>query len=315
LLVENGAQPMQAAPQAVMRGVAAVGQTHKLIFCFTPFDQVVGDNLPTFKAKEQHVLASVENTLRTLGEQLGSWAERALRQRLEEAAFFVGGIQEPLDATTRRGGRSIEQIKAILDAVDHALEPLPATGATAVYDKTNLVLAVQNAAESFHEGWRARLGKDIKPGVAKEPWNRIKALTRRLAEGWADEYDNLRPIADMHLLLQQELYKAIQEPRNWQPRPPSDDEKQAFFERFVNRISGDIMSISARRLKLERVPIWQEAYNQSGKGSSFVRAAIIADRIYTPAAPVGPVPDRAAFMKEVLDVVDGAAPQCSAELR
>jgi hypothetical protein len=28
VLVDNGAQPMQAAPQAVMRGVAAVGQTH-----------------------------------------------------------------------------------------------------------------------------------------------------------------------------------------------------------------------------------------------------------------------------------------------
>jgi hypothetical protein len=136
-----------------------------------------------------------------------------------------------------------------------------------------------------------------------------------LAEGWADEYDNLRPIADMHLLLQQELYKAIQDPRNWQPRPPSDDEKQAFFERFVNRVSSDIMTISDRRLKSERVPIWQEAYNQSGKGSSYVRAAIIADRIYTPAAPVAPVPDRAAFLKEVLDVVERAAPECSAELR
>jgi ClpP class serine protease len=159
------------------------------------------------------------------------------------------------------------------------------------------------------------LGKDIKPGVPKEHWARVKALSRRLADGSADEYDTLRPVADLHLFLQQELYKAIQEPRDWKPRPPSDDEKQAFFDRFVNRLNGDIMAISARRLRLKPVSEWQEAYNQTGRGSSFVRASIIADRIYTPAAPVAPTPDRTSFLKEVLDTVEKAAPECSAELR
>jgi hypothetical protein len=184
-----------------------------------------------------------------------------------------------------------------------------------VYDKTDLVLAVQNAAANFHDGWGARLGKDIKPGVSKEHWSRVKALTRRLAEGWADEYDTLKPVADLHLLLQQELYKAIQSPRKWEGRPPSDDEKQASFDLFVNRLSGDIMSISARRVRFEPIALWQDAYNQTGRGSSFVRASIIADRIYAPAAPVMPVPDRAVFLKEIMEAVETAAAECSAELR
>ena len=70
----------------------------------------------------------------------------------------------------------------------------------------------------------------------KGHWTRVKALTRRLAEGWADEYDTLRPVADLHLLLQQEFYKATQRPSLWEPRPPSD-EKQAIFDGFVNRLS------------------------------------------------------------------------------
>src|SRR4029079_18898432 len=56
LLVDNGARRMRAAHSAVMRSVVAVGQASKLILCFTHFDQVVGDNLPTFSAKEQHIL-------------------------------------------------------------------------------------------------------------------------------------------------------------------------------------------------------------------------------------------------------------------
>ena len=35
------------------------------------------------------------------------------------------------------------------------------------------------------------LGLELNPDAPKEHWTRIKALSRRLAEGWSDEYDNL----------------------------------------------------------------------------------------------------------------------------
>src|SRR2546425_3066084 len=83
LLVDNATQPMQAATVAAMRNLASSGQTGKLMICFTHFDNVNGDNIPTFKMKEQHVRASAENALTSIGEQLGSLAERGLRQRLQ----------------------------------------------------------------------------------------------------------------------------------------------------------------------------------------------------------------------------------------
>ena len=43
----------------------------KLHILFTHFDQVQGDNLPTFSAREEHVLASVENVLKAIGDELG----------------------------------------------------------------------------------------------------------------------------------------------------------------------------------------------------------------------------------------------------
>ena len=46
LLVDNAAQPMQAAPVAALKGIAVSGNASKLHVIFTHFDQVKGDNLP-----------------------------------------------------------------------------------------------------------------------------------------------------------------------------------------------------------------------------------------------------------------------------
>jgi hypothetical protein len=48
LLVDNAAQPMQAAPVAALSGIAVSGNASKLHVTFTHFDQVKGDNLPGF---------------------------------------------------------------------------------------------------------------------------------------------------------------------------------------------------------------------------------------------------------------------------
>lgn len=92
LLVDNATQPMQAAPLAAIREVVATGNARKLILAFTHFDEVKGDNLPTAASKAQHVLNSAENVLAAFGEELGSYAERALRNRIEQARFFLGNF-------------------------------------------------------------------------------------------------------------------------------------------------------------------------------------------------------------------------------
>ena len=89
LLVDSATQPMQEAPLAAMRAVVTTGNARKLIMAFTHFDAVKGDDLPNASAKAQHVRASAENMLATVGKELGPYAERALRQRLDRACFFL----------------------------------------------------------------------------------------------------------------------------------------------------------------------------------------------------------------------------------
>ena len=317
LLVDSATQPMQAAPLAAIREVVATGSARKLIIAFTHFDEVKGDNLPDAAAKANHVLASAENVLATFGEELGPYAERALRQRLENARFFLADLHEPLSTTKRSGRRTISQLRKLLHAIDAVIERPQPDEARPVYDRMNLVLAIHSAASAFHDAWRPRLGLASKPGIAKEHWTRVKALSRRLAEGWKDEYDTLRPIADLRKELVERIYVFVQNPVRWKGSEPTEDEKQSCFDALADTLGRRLLALCTRRVWRQRAARWQDAYVRHGTGSTFVRARIIGDEIYDPAAPVPdatPSPDRNQFLKEVIHEVDGAAQETGAVL-
>ena len=318
LLVDNATQPMQAAPLAAMREVVTTGHARKLIFAFTHFDKVEGDNLPSLDARVQHVLASAQNVLTALGEELGPYAERALRQRVENARFFLGGIHEPLRADVTSGKRTISQLRKLLDCVYAAAEPPAVPAARPVYDRMNLVLAIRSAAAAFHEAWRPLLGLEIKPGFVKEHWTRVKALSRRLGTGMEDEYDTLRPVADLRKELTEHVYKFVQNPLRWDGPELTADEKQICFDAFANNLGQRLLDLCTRRIWDERAVQWEEAYYKRGTGSTFVRAEIIGDEIYTPAAPVPdttPSPDRNQFLREVVTEAERAAAETNVVLQ
>lgn len=318
LLVDNAMQPMQAAPLAAMREAIATGNARKLIIAFTHFDEVKGDNLPTRSAKTQHVLESAENVLATFGEELGPFAERALRKRLDEARFFLAAIDRPLSNDTAAQRRTIEELHKLLGAIDRVIErPAPAK-ARPVYDRMNLVLAVRGAAEAFQKGWQPRLGLAYTPEIPKEHWTRVKALSRRLATGMADEYDTLRPVADLRKEIVERIYVFIQNPVSWEGPDPSDDERQQTYDAFADNLAKRTLRLATQRVWSERANEWQSAYDKSGTGSTFVRARIIANDIYAPAAPipdVTPSPDRNQFLHEVVGEVEQAANEAGVVLK
>ena len=317
LLVDSATQPMQAATLAAIREVVATGNARKLVIAFTHFDEVKGDNLPGPAAKVDHVLASAENVLAALGEDLGPYAERAFRQQLENARFFLAALHEPLSKKSRSVKRTVSQLRKLLVAINAAGRSAQAGESCPVYDRVNLVLAIRGATNAFHGAWRPRLGLEFKPGFAKEHWTRIKALSRRLAEGWNDEYDTLRPIADLRKELVERLYVFVQNPLRWEGQEPADDEKQRCFDTLADNLSPRLLQLCTRRVWQEQVVQWQDAYYKFGGGSTFVRAQIICDEIYEPAAPVPdvtPSPDRNQFLHEVIAEVEEAAKNAGATL-
>ena len=306
LLVDNAAQPMQAAPVAALKSIAVSGNAAKLHFLFTHFDQVFGDNLPTFSAREEHVLASAENVLKSIGDELGPAAERILRRGIDEARFFVGDIQEPLNPKKRTGARTVEQFQALLSLLAHPELAAPSGPSRPVFDRMNLSLAVTEAAKAFHTRWRGLLGLDMNTDAPKEHWTRVKALTRLLADGWSDQYDTLQPVADLRNQLQIQVYLMLQRPVRWEGGEPGDDEKQAIIDTASNAITKKLMDLTRRRLAEDVRLGWQNAYAQRGRGSSFTRARIIAADVYEKGAPIPTVsasPDQNRFLKDVASLV------------
>lgn len=320
LLVDNATMPMQAASVAAMREIISSGRASKLLLVFTHFDAVKGPNLPTASSKELHVLASAENVLSSIGEELGPLAERALRVRLKSGCFFVGAIDRQLDPRTKSNARTISQLNALLGAIDTIVEKPAPVDARPIYDRMNLVLAVKDAAESFQDAWWPRLGLSNRAGVPKEHWKRIWALTRRLATpGMKDEYGDLKPVADLKRQLQDRLYVLLQSPLRWEPAEPrGDEEKQQIIDRLADALAIKVLELAARRVRAERLAEWQSAFNQTGRGSSYVRASIIGEQIYQRAAPVPdvtPSPDRNSFLHEVAAMVQIVCDEAGAELR
>jgi hypothetical protein len=179
-----------------------------------------------------------------------------------------------------------------------------------VYEQVNLVVAIRDAVEDFQQHWAALLGLATSMAVQKEHWARIKALSRRFAQRTDDEYLHLRPVAQLQAELQGEIFNLIQNPLEWTHGRPSDDEQQALYDQFANQLSRRLLELTKRRVSDERHRDWQEAFAQWGRGSTPIRARIIAEDVYGQAAPVpraAPSANANAFLREVINEVHEAA--------
>jgi hypothetical protein len=305
LLVDNAQQPMQAASLAVLRAVASSGHYQKLAIAFSHFDQVKGHNLPGFAEKRGHVMASVMNGLSNLTEVLGAPIVKAIERILDRQCFMLGALQE---ANLKLPGGVIKELLRMVGVFEKAIEPPPQPEASPVYDTTGLLFAVQAAARDFQRPWAARLGITSYNSIAREHWTRIKALNRRIAGELDDEYDTLRPVADLVARLTERISLFLDNPIRWTRDPVDDEEAQAAISGIRRGVFATVHEFVADRLVERHLPDWRGAFTYSGKGSTFDRARDIRD-IYEAAAPVpGVVVTQVSvqFLKEVRSIVHRA---------
>lgn len=306
VLVDNAAQPMQAGPVAVLSTVVSSGHETKLVVCFTHFDEVKGVNfLGSSTAKKDHVIGSFYNAAQAVGKRSGREAERALKRLIPDRIAFLAKIHEPLSAGAKM---TRTEITRLLKTFEDSIIPLPAPEYHPIYDVANLVLAIQCATQEFHDRWRGLLGMGSRSGVAPEHWTRIKALTRRLGMLRLDEYDSLRPVADLIRLLQAQISAFLSEPLKWNPSSPPESkevEKVQAIDAIRQEVFQRLHDLSTKRVLEERISGWAEAYERRGTGSTRVRARDIVG-LYESAAPVPnemPGPDTNEFLFELRELV------------
>ncbi len=298
LLVDNATQPMAAGSLTVLRSVVASGHESKLAVVFTHFDQVKGDNIPDEHAKRNHVRASLDNAINGVDTALGSGASRSLRRQLEDKVFYVGRIDEVLPPQHRSIRKQLARLTQVFST---AITPPPPEKAMPIYDLANLILGATAAARQFQDAWGTRL--------PPEHWTRVKALARRLGYLQEDQYDTLRPVADLIAVLQEQARIFILTPRGWDPVDPPEEMRQAAVDLVSREFFTRLHELVADRLWTAQLKEWQSAYDRRGTGSGNMRKQDVK-AIHGVAAPVpGTVPTQEAvsFLDAIRAVFKEAA--------
>jgi len=316
VLVDNAAQPMQAGPCAVLQSLVISGHESKLLLAFTHFDEVKGDNLKGSAAKKDHVIGSFDNAVHAIGKSFGREAESVLRNLIPERLFFFANIQKKLPKSAKF---TLSEMRRFLAAIESSIVPAGPVEYKPVYDVANLVLAIQKAAQEFHDRWRGILGMGSVSGVRPEHWTRVKALSRRLGIFKVDEYDTLRPVADLIKLLQIHVSQFLSNPLSWIPATPPDDSQDRIdaIDTVKKEVFTRLHELSRRRILEDRVREWVSAYEHRGIGSTRLRAREVAT-IYEEAAPIPnemPDSDSNKFLFELRELIAASVKSSGGQLK
>ncbi len=301
LLVDSAKNGMTSfAAGKALESVVNSGYTRKLAVVFTHMDTVRGDNLRG-QAKLDHVFGGLRNIAENqLAKNVSGDAARYLLEHLERNTFYVGKIHE-LDPKPAK-----PELNRLLAMLVAAQPPVFEPVAFPQYSMDNLVLAIQEAARDFRQQWQGLLGLSPHPHFKPRPWQTVKALTRRYAEGWDDGFV-LQPTSNLIAALSSSLSRFLESPIAWSGNP-TPEQKRETIDRVKAAVAQQLPKLSHRRLRELPQPIWLGAYALRGTGSTFDRKMRV-EGIYERWIPVPDARGDASaleFMEEVKSLLTSA---------
>ena len=271
LLVESAKNALHSpAAGKVFEAVSSTGHIAKFALLFTHMDTVSGDNLTTAASKREHVFGGVRNILdNQVAKTVSRDSARRLAEQLETNTFYFAYLDSNRYPTSdpdkvshfesRLGsefGRLVEHL-----AARQALKLQPALPK---YSFERFGIAVREASLLFQDEWDARLGYRRVEGFDTAKWQSIKAMARRLAEGWFDGY-KLWPVGTLTAKTRNVLTRFLEAPLDWVEPPGkvlSDDEKTAIIDRIKEKVDMLLKELSSSRLWKTPQARWQEAYQR-----------------------------------------------------
>lgn len=260
VLVHSAKSAMDFTVGKALEALVSAGQTKKTIVAFTHMDVVHGPNLRG-RAKYEHAFNNLRNIVENqLSKSLPSEVIRFVTDHLVKSVFYLGKINEaePVPA--------YPELRRLIECLQGRAPVPPHMIAFPHYNTDRLVLSIREAAEAFRLPWRARLGLEIQPEERPYPWQSVKAMTRRYAEGFDDGYP-LRPASNLLTCLILAVSRFLETPTSWDGEP-AEDEKRDIIDRIKAEVSVSFAALSGRRLREQPQPQWQTAYGYRGFGST-----------------------------------------------
>jgi hypothetical protein len=278
LMVESAKNSLHSPAAAkVFEAVASTGYVSKFVLAFTHMDAVTGDDLSDAKSRKDKVYAGVRNVLDNhVARNVSREAARQLEQQLDTNTFYLEYL-DPKKYPAADKAR-IDKVEARLGcrllklscALKGRLQAAMAQSAVPVYSFESLGLAVQEMSVGFLTVYEARLGLKPVATIPVAPWQSIKAMARRYAEGWFDGFW-LSPIDTLVSVTRNVLTRFLESPLHWEGKGISDDDKAAVINRLKQIVNDSLSDISSTRLWKQPQTSWQSAYSVAGTGSTFTR--------------------------------------------
>lgn len=277
ILVHSAKNAMDFSVGKALEALVSAGQTKKTVIAFTHMDAVHGPNLKG-RAKYEHAFNNLRNIVENqLAKSLPSEVIRFVTDHLERNVFYLGKINEV------KPEPAYPELRRLANRLESAAPTLRRVIAFPKYNMDHLVLSIREAAESFRLPWRARLGLDILPQVSPCPWQSIKAMTRRYAEGFDDGY-RLRPVSNLLTNLNVAVSRFLETPTSWDGEA-TNEEKRDIVDHIKAVVTDSLAELSVRRLREQPQPQWQTAYGYSGRGTTRDRRDTV-ESIYSRWVPI-----------------------------
>jgi len=264
ILVHRGDTPFSFDGGKALEAIGGAGETSKVFVVFSRMDEVKGDNIKGWQAKRDFTFSGIRNVLdNQIAKSLTPDVARFMLAHFEKNAFYLGALQaaDPVPAKTEL----LELLRRLVSIVP---PPIPAR-AFPRHNYDFLVLALQKGVEDFRLPWRARLGIDRRSDVRPLPWQSVKAVSKRYAEGYDDGYP-IRPASNLLSALSLAVGRFIENPTGWDG-DASDEEKRLILDRIKASVIAALLGFCPNQLREKAQPLWQEAFALRGTGTTFDR--------------------------------------------
>ncbi|MCY4527621.1 MAG: hypothetical protein OXD46_01140 [Chloroflexi bacterium] len=278
LLLHKGDAPFSFEGGKALEAIGGAGQTIKTMLVFSRMDAVKGDNIRGWQAKRDYTFDGVRNVVENqIAKSMTPEVARFMLSHLEGNSFYLGSLQnaDPKAA--------VPELTALFDRLTSIVAPPAPTRAFPKYTDDLLVLALHRGVEKFRMQWRGQLGLERHSEFPPLPWQSVKAVSRRYAEGFNDGY-HIRPVSNLLNDMTLAIARFLESPVRWEGNPSAEDER-AILERVKERVSGELVRFCNRQLREEPQPQWHEAYAFRGHGSTFDRKVKI-EALYERQVPI-----------------------------
>lgn len=260
-----------------LESIANTGLTRKLAMVFTHMDMASKSGLKGQRLHDQ-IFSGLRNVVdNQLSKSLTGESARFLLERLQSHTFYVGRI----DKAEARGAEP--ELNRLLAHLMAEQPPVIKPVSVPQYNPAFLLMAIQEAARDFRRQWQGILG--IAPDSDYKPrsWQTIKALTRRYAENWGENFE-LRPTANLRTTLETAVSRFLEGPIGW-TGDPTPEQKRDAIERLKTAVTRQLPDLARRRLREQPQSSWHEAWVPRGTGSTTTRRIRI-EGIYQRQVPI-----------------------------